>query len=141
MQRQFSAGATIFYEGKRGREYLLIQDGYGHWVFPKGVIEKGETSLEGAKREIFEETGLKDTEFIAGFKEESQFIFTFEAELILKKVTWYLAKSKTKRVKISKEHQAYKWSKLRSALKLMDIKDNQELLKKADEFLDIPRLI
>lgn len=141
MQRQFSAGAIIFYEGKRGREYLLLKDGYGHWVFPKGIIAEKENSLDAAKREVFEETTLKSLEFIPGFKETVQFMFTFEAELIFKTVTWYLARVKTKEVKISREHQSYKWCRFEKALKLIDIKGNQKLLKTVDDFLKIPRLI
>ena len=43
---------------------LLIQRGIepfkGRWAFPGGFIRMDETTLEGAKRELFEETGLKD---------------------------------------------------------------------------------
>lgn len=43
---------------------LLIQRGIepfkGRWAFPGGFIKMDETTLEGAKRELFEETGLKD---------------------------------------------------------------------------------
>ena len=43
---------------------LLIQRGIepfkGRWAFPGGFIKMDETTLEGAKRELYEETGLKD---------------------------------------------------------------------------------
>ncbi len=33
------------------------------WEFPGGTIEKGETPLEAAKREMYEETGTVDAEY------------------------------------------------------------------------------
>lgn len=51
-------GAVIEKDGK----ILLVQEAklpaYGLWNTPAGHIEKGETALEGAKREVKEETGL-----------------------------------------------------------------------------------
>jgi 8-oxo-dGTP diphosphatase len=41
---------------------LLVQRGTepmkGHWSLPGGLLELGETLVEGVKREVFEETGL-----------------------------------------------------------------------------------
>ena len=36
----------------------------GNWTFPKGKIEKGESSLEAAVREIKEEVGLFDLSMV-----------------------------------------------------------------------------
>jgi bis(5'-nucleosidyl)-tetraphosphatase len=42
-------------------KYALVQGRYtGKWSFPKGHLNKGETSEECAKREIAEETGIED---------------------------------------------------------------------------------
>lgn len=54
---------------ENGREILLIRHmNGGHWAFPKGHVEAGETESETALREIREETGLLvtlDTDFRA----------------------------------------------------------------------------
>lgn len=141
MQKQYSAGAIIYYQARKGRKYLLLQDTERRWVFTKGILKGEELPLDCAKREVLESTGLKDLEFITGFKEESQYIFTFEAELVFKKVTWYLAKSGSQKVTISKDYKDSKWSKLHAALRMVSIRGGEELLKKADELLEIPRLI
>jgi diadenosine hexaphosphate hydrolase (ATP-forming) len=43
--------------GPDGRT-LLLQHVSGHWVFPKGHVEAGETQLQAALREIAEEAGV-----------------------------------------------------------------------------------
>ncbi len=71
MNYEKSCGAAVLRERNGIREYLLVfnkkGDASGHWGFPKGHIEDGETELECAAREIFEETGLR-VKFIDGFR-------------------------------------------------------------------------
>jgi bis(5'-nucleosidyl)-tetraphosphatase len=45
-------------------EIVLVNNKRNTWTFPKGHIESHESALTAAKREIFEETGLKNLEFI-----------------------------------------------------------------------------
>ena len=40
-------------------EYLLITSQKGNWIFPKGVIERGETPEETASKEAYEEGGVR----------------------------------------------------------------------------------
>jgi 8-oxo-dGTP pyrophosphatase MutT (NUDIX family) len=39
-------------------ECLLVQTPEGHWGFPKGKRNRGETVVDNALRELFEETGV-----------------------------------------------------------------------------------
>lgn len=56
MKKERSYGAVVLNDRN---EFLLIRHRYGgHWDFPKGHKEKGETDRETALREVFEETGL-----------------------------------------------------------------------------------
>jgi len=41
------------------RRFLLIHQKKGHWAFPKGHAEPGETPTQTAIRELAEETGIK----------------------------------------------------------------------------------
>lgn len=44
-------------------KYLLVKGFTGKWSFPKGHREKNETPIDCAKREIYEETGIKIDNF------------------------------------------------------------------------------
>ncbi len=59
-EQEVSAGGVVFRKcAERGLRYLLIRDSYGHWGFPKGHLEEGETPSQAALRETGEETGLE----------------------------------------------------------------------------------
>ena len=60
-QRETSAGGVLFRRGPDGEpRFLLIRDSYRNWGFPKGHLEPGEPPADAARREVAEETGLKD---------------------------------------------------------------------------------
>lgn len=42
---------------------LLVQTPEGHWGFPKGKRNRGESAIDNALRELFEETGLMRLQF------------------------------------------------------------------------------
>ncbi len=138
-----SAGAIIFRkEGDKIFFLLLHYPSASHraekeyWDLPKGHIEKGEDVLATAKRESFEETGLNDLQFINGFKETIRYFFKWEGKNILKFVTFLLAKTQTKNIKISEEHLGFNWFEFEDAFKKLSFKNAKDILKKADNFLD-----
>lgn len=57
MSPRSSAGGIVV--GADGRILLVEQHG-NSWSFPKGGVEAGESELEAARREIYEETGVQD---------------------------------------------------------------------------------
>jgi 8-oxo-dGTP pyrophosphatase MutT (NUDIX family) len=59
-RRETSAGGVVMYRESDGLRYLLIRDSYRNWGFPKGHIEAGETIETAARREVSEETGLRE---------------------------------------------------------------------------------
>lgn len=136
-QFKFSAGAIVFYLEEGKPVYLLLKY-KNYWGFAKGIIEKGEKSIDAALREIGEEAGLKkeNLQIIEGFREKQGWFFQTEEGLVRKQATFFLARANTKEVKISGEHEDFKWLSLEEALAMMKIKANRELLEKADKFLN-----
>lgn len=64
-QRRLSAGAIVVRRSENGLLFLLLR-AFRHWDFPKGMVEKNETPLQGACREVDEETGITNLEFSWG---------------------------------------------------------------------------
>ncbi len=64
-KREISSGGVVIQKSAAGIRILIIKDPYGKWTWPKGKLIKGETSADAAKREIGEETGLKNIKMIS----------------------------------------------------------------------------
>lgn len=45
-------------------EVVIVNQNYDSWSLPKGHIDEGETIMEAAIREIYEETGIKNPRLI-----------------------------------------------------------------------------
>jgi len=141
MPTERSAGALIFRKEGGKRFYLLLhyqrgmrrQDPY--WDFPKGHIEKGETEGKAMRREVFEETGIRDLELVPKFREVIKYFFKWEGETIFKMVVYYLGETKEREVKISPEHIGYQWLPYKEAVEQSTFKNAKEIIKKAEEFL------
>lgn len=59
MLHEKSCGAIVYRKYHGNTEILLIKHiNSGHWSFPKGHVEAGETEIETAMREIKEETDI-----------------------------------------------------------------------------------
>ena len=59
------AGVVVVRESDSGWQFLLLR-AYRNWDLPKGGLEPAETPVAGALREVREETGLSDLEFVWG---------------------------------------------------------------------------
>ena len=128
--KETSAGAVIFTENEE-RLFLLLGYPSGHWDFVKGKMETGESARQTAIRETYEETGIKDLEFVDGFEESIRYDFKFRGELIHKKVIFYLAKTHTTHVEISHEHLGFSWLNYEDAVKKTTYDNARRVLSRA----------
>ena len=89
--REVSSGGVVIKNESGGIRILLIKDPYGKWTWPKGKLDKGETSLNAAVREIGEETGLKNIKVISRIG-RTDYFYKRDGKLIYKTVYMYLFK-------------------------------------------------
>ncbi|XP_006270015.2 bis(5'-nucleosyl)-tetraphosphatase [asymmetrical] isoform X2 [Alligator mississippiensis] len=120
-------------------EYLLLQTSYGthHWTPPKGHVDPGEDDLETALRETQEEAGLDSRQItlVEGFKKELQYAVRGKPKTVI----YWLAEIKdhNTEIKLSDEHQDFRWLNLEEACKLAQYKDMQAVLRDAQQFLSL----
>jgi len=135
MIEENSAGSIIFRENSNQIFFLLLNYPSGHWDFVKGKIEKDESPQKTTIREIKEETGISDLEFINGFEEKIEYNFQYDNNLIHKQVVFFLAKTITKNVNVSHEHLGYKWLDYENAIKKITYENSRNALVKANKLL------
>jgi 8-oxo-dGTP pyrophosphatase MutT (NUDIX family) len=135
MPAEFSAGAVVFKREAEQILYLLLHYEEGHWGSPKGHIENNETIEETARREICEETGLTDVRFIEGFKEYNRYFFSSKNGRVFKTVTFLLAETCTKEIKLSFEHIGYEWLPYEEAVEQVTFEDEKKVFRQANEFI------
>ena len=134
-RNEISCGALVYCIENQDIKFLLLQHSQGHWDFPKGNNEKGETYLETTRREIKEETGICDIVFIDRFEKEIFYKYRRQNEKISKKVIYFLAETKARDVVLSSEHTDFVWESYENALKKVTYKNAKEILTQGSSFL------
>ena len=115
-----SAGVVVVKRYPGHFKYLLLR-AFNHWDFPKGVVESGEEILDGALREVKEESTITDLKFEWGmqFRETGPYGPG-------KVARYYLAESHQENVDLPinpeigrAEHEEYRWVSFDEALTLV----------------------
>ena len=132
MRKEKSCGAIVFYlEGDKEQILLIKHANSGHWSFPKGHVEAGETELETAVREIKEETGvdaLVDTRF-------RQVVTYSPKKDVLKDVIYFFATTDNDATeKQESEVSEIMWVDIDKALNSVSYRNDKELITKAIRF-------
>lgn len=131
MKHEKSCGCIIINDKS---EVLIIHSNLGHWGFPKGHIEEGETEEQTAKREVKEETNLEiiiDTNY--RYKIEYS-----PKENVMKEVIFFLAKNITNNIKPQLEElQEVKWLPLEEAIDYITYPDEKAVLEQLKKDINI----
>lgn len=74
MKREKSCGVLVLRQQEEELYVVLLRHRFGgHWSFPKGHVEAGESERQTALREVREETGLTGIKLMDGFRESVEY--------------------------------------------------------------------
>lgn len=133
MKYEKSCGAVIYTVQKGTRLYLVEQMQKGHVSLCKGHVEKDETELQTAEREIREETGL-DVEFVEGFRKVIAYSPSTDC---MKTVVFFLAHAEHTNVRAQEEEvREIQWLPFENAVEALTFDSTREILRQADAFLN-----
>ena len=136
MLEERSAGVILFNKTEE-IQFLVLKYPSGHWDFVKGNIEEGEEEEETARRELFEETGINNMNIKKGFNQKVEYNYYKKNNKVHKIVSYYLAETEQKEVKLSFEHLDYRWVNYDDLMKLITFDNSKDILKKANELIRI----
>lgn len=136
MIKEESSGIIPFRNTRDKREYLVLKSRTTDWEFPKGTIEDDEELQQTALRELEEETGITSLKIIDGFKEEYEYKFEKNGELVHKKVNLFIGHSYEASAELSSEHYDHQWRTFDQAINTLTHDSMKNILREADQYLD-----
>ena len=137
MRREFSAGGVVVRPRDGGWELAAIRPGgkqEGVWALPKGLVGRGETPEETARREVAEETGV-DTRLVEKLG-DIRYVYTWAGERVFKVVSFFLFRYESGRLgdlppATAHEVDATAWLPLAEAPRLLAYKGEREMAERA----------
>lgn len=143
---EVSVGAAVFRAEDGRRQYLILRYPSGHYDFPKGHMEAGETEEETLRRETEEETGIRQLSILP-VRESIRYFYTAKgservrrlregrALHIFKQVHFYPAETKESVVHISHEHIGFEWLPYEEALSKLTFANAKRVLHKSERYI------
>ena len=124
MEQEKSCGAIVI---NKNNKILLVHHNAGHWDFPKGHIENGETEEQTAIREVKEETNI---DIIINNKYRYTTSYS-PKENVMKEVVYFLAQNIDEDKKPQLEEVSeVKWFTLEEAINTITYENSKEILNK-----------
>ena len=132
MKYEKSCGGIV-YRYKEGELYILmIQMNLGHWSFPKGHMEEGESEYDTAVREIKEETNI-DVLIDKNFRMVTTYSPITD---VTKDVVYFVATPiSNKLIPQIEEVSDVKWIFEEDALNIVTYDNDRDILSKAISFI------
>lgn len=134
MDYKKSCGYVVYKLKNNKILYLVLQSLNGEWGFPKGHVEKDESELETANRELFEETNLI-VEYIPGFRAVTEYIMV-QYNNKKKQVVYFVGKHLKNEIKCQDtEVKNAIFVSYEEAQNLLNFKETKAVLEEADLFI------
>ena len=129
--REPTSGGIVFRftRDRKDVEILLIQDSKERWTIPKGHIEPGETAKMTARREIEEETGLRNVSVLTWLG-KIHFKYRRADKLVLMTTQIYLVQALDARETPMAEKwmKGIQWFSFAEALNVIEYDDIEKLM-------------
>lgn len=133
MKHEKSCGAVVFTRVGPEIRYVLAQSRAGHYGFPKGHVEAGETEEETALREIYEEVCLRPV-LLDGFREVCE--YDIPSLNVRKQVVFFLGYYESQEITAQESELAQAvLVPCEEAMELLEHEDSRRILACADCFL------
>jgi len=141
---EVSAGAAVFRTVNGRRLFLVLRSPSGHFDFPKGHVEAGETEEEALRRETEEETGIRTLRILPG-RTSIRYFYSARGEergwrvregrglWIFKAVHFRPAETTESAVRISDEHIGFEWLPYDEARQKLTFENARKVLDMAEE--------
>ncbi len=125
------AGGVIY---NNKNQVVIVNQNHDSWSLPKGHIDPGETSLDAAIREIYEETGIINPEFIKDLGSFGRYRIGLDGsddKTEYKNITIYLFFSNQKSLQpIDKNNPEARWVNTEDAYNMLTHKADKVFFKK-----------
>mgnify|MGYP000507522141 CR=1 FL=1 len=141
VRQDHSTGIIPVHTGADGvRFFCLVHHVGGHWAFPKGHIDAGESKEAAARRELYEETGILTCRLDIGRIFIERYFFEKEGVRYDKEVTYFLGFVERKEPVAPKEAfmgeiVEARWCTYEEAKEILTFPEAQKLLEEVLEYL------
>ena len=136
MKREKSCGVLVLRQQVDELYVVLLRHRFGgHWSFPKGHVEAGESERQTALREVREETGLTGIKLMDGFRESVEYS---PKPGVKKQVVYFLGTTEQEKlIRQEEEISEIMWAPLSRAAELVSCANAKRLLRQAQRLLGL----
>ena len=131
-EKVICAGGIII---NNNEKVVVVNQNHDSWSLPKGHVDDGETFLDAALREIYEETGIKNPKFIKPLGSYGRYRIGLDGNDDLshyKTIHIFLFESNQVKLKpVDENNPEAKWLKYAEAEKILTHPNDKKFFKKS----------
>jgi len=133
MRKTRSAGGVVTNDAD---EVLVVSQQGTSWSLPKGHVDAGEDALAAARREIYEESGVRDLELIRELGSYERYkigVNGGDDRSERKVITMFLFRTRAKLLKpVDRDHPEARWVERSKVVLLLTHERDQEFFLRAE---------